>query len=320
MFYVARGSIPPPAPHPAPGARRQPVRRGAVRRRGVHRAQLAPVPPAPPTRTHKVEPMRDVVARGRRRRLPPPPPDRHGRARAARRRDHRAHPAVLQHRRRDGRGPAGRGDAGRTPSTATAKRTRCCSSTRAPASAETNFGPTALRPGRLPRPADRHDVAPRSRRGRRPADAVPRVPVGDRAAEALPQRLRPAARALAVLAARHPRPRRGPGPHRRDGEFVVHVRSRGRLTAYHYRHHPFDVVGWDGYLWPLRVQHRRLPADHRAASTSRRRSTRRSRRATSSCARSCPASSTTTRSRSRRRTTTRTSTATRSSTTSPATS
>ena len=25
---------------------------------------------------------------------------------------------------------------------------------------------------------------------------------------------------------------------------------RNRLTAYHYRHHPFDVVGWDGYLWP----------------------------------------------------------------------
>ena len=25
---------------------------------------------------------------------------------------------------------------------------------------------------------------------------------------------------------------------------------RNRLTAYHYGHHPFDVVGWDGYLWP----------------------------------------------------------------------
>ena len=25
---------------------------------------------------------------------------------------------------------------------------------------------------------------------------------------------------------------------------------RGRITAYHYRHHPFDVVGWDGYLYP----------------------------------------------------------------------
>ena len=26
---------------------------------------------------------------------------------------------------------------------------------------------------------------------------------------------------------------------------------RNRLTAYHYTHHPFDVVGWDGYLWPF---------------------------------------------------------------------
>jgi homogentisate 1,2-dioxygenase len=35
------------------------------------------------------------------------------------------------------------------------------------------------------------------------------------------------------------------------GEFVIWVRVRGRLTAYHYRHHPFDVVGWDGYLFPF---------------------------------------------------------------------
>jgi homogentisate 1,2-dioxygenase len=33
---------------------------------------------------------------------------------------------------------------------------------------------------------------------------------------------------------------------------VIHVRSADRITAYHYRHHPFDVVGWDGYLWPFR--------------------------------------------------------------------
>ena len=32
---------------------------------------------------------------------------------------------------------------------------------------------------------------------------------------------------------------------------MVHVKMRNRLTAYHYRHHPFDVVGWDGYLWPF---------------------------------------------------------------------
>jgi homogentisate 1,2-dioxygenase len=39
-------------------------------------------------------------------------------------------------------------------------------------------------------------------------------------------------------------------PSEASGEFAVHVKVRDRITAYHYRHHPFDVVGWDGYLWP----------------------------------------------------------------------
>jgi homogentisate 1,2-dioxygenase len=39
-------------------------------------------------------------------------------------------------------------------------------------------------------------------------------------------------------------------PRTESGEFVVQVKVRDRITAYHYRHHPFDVVGWDGYLWP----------------------------------------------------------------------
>jgi homogentisate 1,2-dioxygenase len=37
-------------------------------------------------------------------------------------------------------------------------------------------------------------------------------------------------------------------PEHRD--FTVWVKMRSRLTAYHYVHHPFDVVGWDGYLYP----------------------------------------------------------------------
>ena len=36
-----------------------------------------------------------------------------------------------------------------------------------------------------------------------------------------------------------------------DDDYVVEVKTRGRITAYHYRHHPFDLVGWDGYLWPF---------------------------------------------------------------------
>ena len=35
------------------------------------------------------------------------------------------------------------------------------------------------------------------------------------------------------------------------GEFVIDVRAGRRTTAYHYRHHPFDVVGWDGHLYPF---------------------------------------------------------------------
>ena len=41
-------------------------------------------------------------------------------------------------------------------------------------------------------------------------------------------------------------------PRDEHGDFVIHVRSTDRITAYHYRHHPFDLVGWDGYLWPFR--------------------------------------------------------------------
>jgi homogentisate 1,2-dioxygenase len=39
-------------------------------------------------------------------------------------------------------------------------------------------------------------------------------------------------------------------PHDETGEFAVHVRARGRLTKHLLDHHPLDVVGWDGYLYP----------------------------------------------------------------------
>jgi homogentisate 1,2-dioxygenase len=51
----------------------------------------------------------------------------------------------------------------------------------------------------------------------------------------------------------HPRDIRLPEevpPRTHTGAFRILVKQRGRLTAYHYRHHPFDVVGWDGYLYP----------------------------------------------------------------------
>ena len=39
-------------------------------------------------------------------------------------------------------------------------------------------------------------------------------------------------------------------PNASTGEFRVAVKAGGRLTNYFYASHPFDVVGWDGYLWP----------------------------------------------------------------------
>lgn len=41
----------------------------------------------------------------------------------------------------------------------------------------------------------------------------------------------------------------GDGGH---GGVDVLVRQLGGLTRYRYAHHPFDVVGWDGYLYPYR--------------------------------------------------------------------
>ncbi|MBF2048051.1 MAG: homogentisate 1,2-dioxygenase [Elainella sp. C42_A2020_010] len=38
--------------------------------------------------------------------------------------------------------------------------------------------------------------------------------------------------------------------HDESGEFEVRVKARNRITTYLYLHHPLDVVGWDGYLYP----------------------------------------------------------------------
>ncbi|BAU66194.1 homogentisate 12-dioxygenase [Stanieria sp. NIES-3757] len=39
--------------------------------------------------------------------------------------------------------------------------------------------------------------------------------------------------------------------HDERGEFEVHVKARGGITSYLYHHHPLDIVGWDGHLWPF---------------------------------------------------------------------
>jgi homogentisate 1,2-dioxygenase len=40
-------------------------------------------------------------------------------------------------------------------------------------------------------------------------------------------------------------------PHDELGEFEVRVKARGAITRHIYGHHPLDVVGWDGHLWPF---------------------------------------------------------------------
>lgn len=38
--------------------------------------------------------------------------------------------------------------------------------------------------------------------------------------------------------------------HDQKGNFRVLVRARNELTEYHYDYHPFDVIGWDGFVYP----------------------------------------------------------------------
>jgi homogentisate 1,2-dioxygenase len=39
--------------------------------------------------------------------------------------------------------------------------------------------------------------------------------------------------------------------HDEAGEFEVRVKARNQVSRYIYSHHPLDVIGWDGHLWPF---------------------------------------------------------------------
>ena len=41
--------------------------------------------------------------------------------------------------------------------------------------------------------------------------------------------------------------------HDEEGEFEVRIKKHGFLHRYVYRYHPFDVVGWDGYMYPYAI-------------------------------------------------------------------
>lgn len=36
-----------------------------------------------------------------------------------------------------------------------------------------------------------------------------------------------------------------------QGEFEIRVKARNKINRFIYDHHPLDVVGWDGHLWPF---------------------------------------------------------------------
>ena len=98
------------------------------------------------------------------------------------------------------------------------------------------------------------------RRGRAAARLLHRGELAHHAAEALPVAVRPAPRALAVLRARPARTRRTVARRRlglgRGADTEVYIKHRGNGpsgvvgTIYTYPFHPFDVVGWDGCLYP----------------------------------------------------------------------
>lgn len=35
------------------------------------------------------------------------------------------------------------------------------------------------------------------------------------------------------------------------GDFLIKTKKKGRIYGIHYGHHPFDVIGWDGYCYPF---------------------------------------------------------------------
>ncbi|MCS6818548.1 MAG: homogentisate 1,2-dioxygenase [Chitinophagales bacterium] len=36
-----------------------------------------------------------------------------------------------------------------------------------------------------------------------------------------------------------------------EGDFLIYIKKEGKIYPYHYRYHPFDAIGWDGYHYPF---------------------------------------------------------------------
>ena len=69
-------------------------------------------------------------------------------------------------------------------------------------------------------------------------------------AQALSQRVRPAHRRRAVLASATSAARSSSQTHDEMGDFRILVKQYDGLNEFILDHHPFDVVGWDGYFYP----------------------------------------------------------------------
>ena len=116
---------------------------------------------------------------------------------------------------------------------------------------ETVFGDLPYPRGRLPRHPPRHPAPLAARSGRRADQAAGHGEPGARAlAQALPQRVRPADRGRALQRARHPAARPQLRTHDEKGDFPILVKQYDGLNEIILDHHPFDVVGWDGYFYP----------------------------------------------------------------------
>ena len=147
MFYVQRGSVPRQrhTQHRAPDGSLYAEELFGVEGFTGRSSLLYHL--VPPTQTHRIEPVGPVT-------LERVDDEWHHHRlvktaglEASRSRGARPLPAVLQQRRRDGRHPAGRLDARRACSIATATPTRCSSSTRAAARFESVFGTLTYGPG-----------------------------------------------------------------------------------------------------------------------------------------------------------------------------
>ena len=74
-----------------------------------------------------------------------------------------------------------------------------------------------------------------------------------------------------------------------EGPRELLVKKRATFTRYVLERPPMDVVGWDGFVYPVGVRRSRNSSPRPASFTCRPRCTRRSRARACSCARSCRA-------------------------------